>query len=198
MATVAVRAPKRDLAPDWRDALRDAVRRFAIRTWGALLIMLSVAGAVALGSHNPTDPSLSTAAGGPPANWLGSGGAYFSDALLPAVRPRLGPVHAGGRARGTAHAAPAARRAHWPVAAARRARRSPDRGRVEPHQRIGGIRPPCGLGRSARARRGAWSRFHDWPCPQSIDCRTRAAGRAAAVRARRSGGRLCRAGPQLR
>jgi S-DNA-T family DNA segregation ATPase FtsK/SpoIIIE len=82
MATVAARAPKRDLAPHWRDALRDAVHRFATRTWGALLIMLSVAGAVALGSHNPTDPSLSTAAGGPPANWLGSGGAYFSDALF--------------------------------------------------------------------------------------------------------------------
>src|SRR5437868_8507744 len=82
MATVAARAPKRDLAPDWRDALRDAVQRFAIRTWGALLIVLSVAGAVALGSHNPTDPSLSTAAGGPPANWLGPAGAYFSDVLL--------------------------------------------------------------------------------------------------------------------
>src|SRR3954453_20623116 len=82
MATVAVRAPKRDLAPDWRDALRDAVRRFAIRSWGALLIAVSVAGALALASHNPTDPSLSTAAGGPPTNWLGSGGAYFSDALL--------------------------------------------------------------------------------------------------------------------
>src|SRR5438270_3770473 len=82
MATVAVRAPKRDLAPHWRDALRQAVQRFAIRTWGALLIMLRIAGAVALGSHNPTDPSLSTAAGGPPANWLGPSGAYFSDVLL--------------------------------------------------------------------------------------------------------------------
>ncbi|MEA3058118.1 MAG: segregation ATPase FtsK/SpoIIIE, family [Sphingomonadales bacterium] len=82
MATVAARAPRRDLAPDWRDALRHAVRRFAIRSWGALLVALSIAGAVALGSHNPTDPSLSTAAGGPPTNWLGTGGAYFSDSLL--------------------------------------------------------------------------------------------------------------------
>jgi S-DNA-T family DNA segregation ATPase FtsK/SpoIIIE len=82
MATVAVRAPKRELAPDWRDALREAVRRFVIRTWGAVLIAVSIAGAVALATHNPTDPSLSTAAGGPPTNWLGSGGAYFSDALL--------------------------------------------------------------------------------------------------------------------
>lgn len=82
MATVAVRAPKRDLAPDWRDALREAVRRFAIRTWGMALIALGIAGALALATHNPTDPSLSTAAGGPPSNWLGSVGAYFSDALL--------------------------------------------------------------------------------------------------------------------
>ena len=70
------------LAPDWRDALREAVRRFAVRTWGAALVALSLAGAVALATHSPTDPSLSTAAGGPPANWLGSAGSYFSDALL--------------------------------------------------------------------------------------------------------------------
>jgi S-DNA-T family DNA segregation ATPase FtsK/SpoIIIE len=82
MATVATRAPKRDLAPDWRDALREAVRRFAVRSWGAALIALSLAGAVALATHSPTDPSLNTAAGGPPANWLGSAGAYVSDALL--------------------------------------------------------------------------------------------------------------------
>ena len=62
MATVAARAPRRDLAPDWRDALREAVRRFVIRAWGSLLIAVSIAGAIALGSHNPTDPSLSTAA----------------------------------------------------------------------------------------------------------------------------------------
>jgi S-DNA-T family DNA segregation ATPase FtsK/SpoIIIE len=82
MATVAVRAPKRELAPDWRDALREAVRRFAIRSIGAILIGIGIAGALALATHNPTDPSLSTAAGGPPTNWLGSAGAYFSDALL--------------------------------------------------------------------------------------------------------------------
>ena len=82
MATVAARAPKRELAPDWRDALREAVRRLAVRTWGALLIAISIAGAIALASHDPNDPSLSTAAGGPPANWLGAAGAYTSDALL--------------------------------------------------------------------------------------------------------------------
>jgi len=82
MASVATRVPKRELAPDWREALGQAVRRFAVRAWGAILLALSVAGAVALATHDPTDPSLSTAAGGPPANWLGSPGAYFSDALL--------------------------------------------------------------------------------------------------------------------
>ncbi|HEX3676441.1 MAG TPA: DNA translocase FtsK 4TM domain-containing protein, partial [Sphingomicrobium sp.] len=82
MATVATRAPKRELAPDWREALATAVRRFAIRTWGAMLLLLSIASALALATHSPTDPSLSTAAGGPPANWLGNPGAYFSDALL--------------------------------------------------------------------------------------------------------------------
>ena len=82
MATVATRAPKRDLAPDWRDALREAVRRFAVRSWGVLLVGVSLAGAVALATHNPNDPSLSTAAGGPPTNWLGPTGAYVSDVLL--------------------------------------------------------------------------------------------------------------------
>src|SRR3954470_19131032 len=82
MASVATRAPKRELAPDWRDALGQAVRRFAVRTWGALLVVLSLAAGLALATHHATDPSLSTAAGGPPANWLGQSGAYFSDALL--------------------------------------------------------------------------------------------------------------------
>ncbi len=82
MASVAARAPKRELAPDWRDALRASVRRFAMRSWGALLIGLALAGAIALATHSPNDPSLSTAAGGPPANWAGSFGAYVSDALL--------------------------------------------------------------------------------------------------------------------
>src|SRR5690606_38236392 len=42
----------------------------------------SLAIGVALATHDGTDPSFSTAAGGPPANWLGSAGAYASDLLL--------------------------------------------------------------------------------------------------------------------
>ena len=82
MATAAVRTQKRELEPHWRDALRASVKRLALRTWGALLLGLSIAGAIALATHNTTDPSFSTAAGGPPTNWIGSFGAYVSDALL--------------------------------------------------------------------------------------------------------------------
>ncbi|WP_425326489.1 DNA translocase FtsK 4TM domain-containing protein [Sphingomonas lutea] len=82
MATVAARAPKRELGPDWRDALRDSLRRFAVRALGALLFAIGAAAAVALATHSQTDPSLTTAAGGTPANWLGLPGAYVSDALL--------------------------------------------------------------------------------------------------------------------
>jgi S-DNA-T family DNA segregation ATPase FtsK/SpoIIIE len=82
MATAAARARKRDLGPDWRDALGASLKRFAIRTWGALLVGIAVAGSLALATHSSTDPSFTTAAGGPPSNWLGSVGAYASDALL--------------------------------------------------------------------------------------------------------------------
>ena len=82
MATVAARTPKRELAPDWRDALRESLRRIFVRLTGALLLGLALAGAVALATHSSTDRSLSTAAGGEPANWLGSSGAYASDLLL--------------------------------------------------------------------------------------------------------------------
>ena len=82
MATAAAHHRRRDLGPDWRDALRASMRRFALRSWGALLVGLSLAGAVALATHSTTDPSFSTAAGGPPANWMGSVGAYSSDLLL--------------------------------------------------------------------------------------------------------------------
>jgi len=82
MATAAARARKRDLGPDWRDALSTSLKRFAVRSWGALLVGIAVAGGLALATHSSTDPSFTTAAGGPPTNWLGSVGAYASDALL--------------------------------------------------------------------------------------------------------------------
>ncbi|MEO6255288.1 MAG: DNA translocase FtsK 4TM domain-containing protein, partial [Sphingomicrobium sp.] len=82
MATAAARARKRDLGPDWREALSASLKRLALRCWGALLVGVSIAAALALVTHSSTDPSFTTAAGGPPTNWLGSTGAYASDALL--------------------------------------------------------------------------------------------------------------------
>ncbi|HEX2624961.1 MAG TPA: DNA translocase FtsK 4TM domain-containing protein, partial [Sphingomicrobium sp.] len=52
------------------------------RTAGVLLTGLSVALAIALATHSQVDPSLSTAAAGPPTNWLGPFGAYASDLML--------------------------------------------------------------------------------------------------------------------
>lgn len=82
MATAAQRAQKKDLGPDWRETLAASIRGFVRKTFGLALVGLSVALAVALATHSSTDPSLSTAAGGPPTNWLGAFGAYSSDALL--------------------------------------------------------------------------------------------------------------------
>ncbi|MEN3972549.1 DNA translocase FtsK 4TM domain-containing protein [Sphingomicrobium sp. XHP0235] len=52
------------------------------RLGGAALAAGAVMLALALGSHDLTDPSLSTAAGGAPTNWLGMAGAYASDLLF--------------------------------------------------------------------------------------------------------------------
>ncbi|MEO7505191.1 MAG: DNA translocase FtsK 4TM domain-containing protein, partial [Sphingomicrobium sp.] len=82
MASAAQRAPKRDLEPHWRDKLALSLRRFVRRSSGALLIALALALGLALATHSSVDPSLSTAAGGPPANWLGAFGSYASDFLL--------------------------------------------------------------------------------------------------------------------
>ena len=82
MATVAGRAQRRELEPDWRDRLVESVKTFALRTLGALLLAGSLGLAVALLTHQTTDPSWSTAAGGAAENWLGVPGAYLSDVLL--------------------------------------------------------------------------------------------------------------------
>ena len=82
MASAAQRSPKRELEPHWRDKLANSMRRFARRSTGAILVALGVGLALALVTHSSVDPSLTTAAGGPPTNWLGAAGAYSSDLLL--------------------------------------------------------------------------------------------------------------------
>ncbi len=82
MATAAERARKKDLGPDWRETLSASIRGFVRKSVGVGLVGLAIALVVALATHSSVDPSFSTAAGGPPTNWLGSFGAYTSDALL--------------------------------------------------------------------------------------------------------------------
>ncbi|MBW0143955.1 DNA translocase FtsK 4TM domain-containing protein [Sphingomicrobium sp. B8] len=52
------------------------------RVWGGVVLAGTFAFALAMISHDGTDPSLSTAAGGPTQNWLGPTGAYASDLAL--------------------------------------------------------------------------------------------------------------------
>jgi S-DNA-T family DNA segregation ATPase FtsK/SpoIIIE len=82
MATAVERARKRDPGPDWRETLRESLRLLARRVAGAALTGGAIALGLALATHDPTDPSFSTAAGGPPLNWVGSFGSYSSDLLL--------------------------------------------------------------------------------------------------------------------
>ena len=82
MATAAGRAQRRELESVWRAKLTGLLREFAVRSAGALLLAGAIALGVALLTHRPTDPSWSTAAGGRPANWLSTPGAYASDLLL--------------------------------------------------------------------------------------------------------------------
>ncbi len=82
MASAVQRSPKRELEPHWRDKLAGSMRRFVRRTTGAILVALGVGLALAMITYSSVDPSLTTAAGGPPTNWLGAAGAYSSDLLL--------------------------------------------------------------------------------------------------------------------
>ena len=82
MATAAQRGRKRDLGPDWRDSLKQSAKNLGRRVWGGVLLAGTLAFALAMISHDGTDPSLSTAAGGPVQNWIGAPGAYASDLAL--------------------------------------------------------------------------------------------------------------------
>ena len=68
--------------PLWRETVRHGARRtgalIAAMALGAACLVL----AGALLSYRPSDPAWSTAAGGPPRNWLGTPGALIADALL--------------------------------------------------------------------------------------------------------------------
>ena len=83
MATrAATRSSPRQNQADWRVALRHSVVRAAQVTGAVLLFAAAAFLALALVSYHQTDPSWSTAAGGPVANWMGGTGAFVADRAL--------------------------------------------------------------------------------------------------------------------
>ncbi|HKD20506.1 MAG TPA: DNA translocase FtsK 4TM domain-containing protein, partial [Rhizomicrobium sp.] len=79
------RSPRRQMADriaDWKRALGQAMRAALLRGAGALLLLASVAGFVALLSYNANDPSLDNAAAGEATNLLGEVGAITAELLF--------------------------------------------------------------------------------------------------------------------
>ena len=72
---------------NWRAALRRSLRRAAEMGAALLLLGAMVFLALALASYHQTDPSSSTAAGGPVLNWMGVAGAWSADLVLLAFGP---------------------------------------------------------------------------------------------------------------
>ncbi|MCC6924828.1 DNA translocase FtsK 4TM domain-containing protein, partial [Novosphingobium sp.] len=82
MATRPASASHRGARVDWRAALKRAGRRSA-EIGGAIVLLGAMAFlAVALATYHQTDPSASTAAGGPVQNWMGGAGAWVAERAL--------------------------------------------------------------------------------------------------------------------
>ena len=78
---MATRAAKGEPV-DWRAAFRRAMSRALQMAGGAALYAFTGFLALALISYEQTDPSFSTAAAGPVANWMGLPGAWAADLAL--------------------------------------------------------------------------------------------------------------------
>ncbi len=74
---------------DWRNVMRQTLARSGTLIGAVLLGLATLALALALITYHPSDPSFSTAAGGPPKNMLGAGGAWISDMLMQAWGPPI-------------------------------------------------------------------------------------------------------------
>jgi len=79
---MATQARKAATPVDWRAALRRSIARVGQMTGAVLLFAAALFLALALVSYHQTDPSWSTAAGGPVANWMGRPGAFAADRAL--------------------------------------------------------------------------------------------------------------------
>ena len=79
---MASRATSRAYPADWRAAFRRSLAR-AAQLIGAVTLFAGMAFlALALVSYHQTDPSMSTAAGGPIGNWMGRAGAWVAGYAL--------------------------------------------------------------------------------------------------------------------
>ena len=78
---MATRAAKPEPV-DWRAAFRRSAAR-ALQLAGAVALYFATGFlTLALVSYHQTDPSFSTAASGPPLNWMGYAGAWAADMAL--------------------------------------------------------------------------------------------------------------------
>jgi S-DNA-T family DNA segregation ATPase FtsK/SpoIIIE len=78
---MATRAPRAEPA-DWRATFRRSAARALQLTGAVALYLASGVLLLALVSYHQTDPSFSTAASGPPLNWMGYPGAWTADMAL--------------------------------------------------------------------------------------------------------------------
>jgi S-DNA-T family DNA segregation ATPase FtsK/SpoIIIE len=82
MATRPLAPGRRIAKPNWRAVLKRSLRR-ASELSGALTLFAAMTFlALALVSYHQTDPSASTAAGGPAQNWMGTVGAWVAERAL--------------------------------------------------------------------------------------------------------------------
>jgi len=67
---------------DWRSVFRQSIARSLVIAAAVALGAFTLFLAIALLTYDGTDAAIHTAAGGNPANWMGTAGAWFADLLL--------------------------------------------------------------------------------------------------------------------
>ncbi len=76
-------------APAWRESMKRGAVRSTSLFASIGLTLAAIVFALLLVSYHPSDPSMNTAAGTAPRNWLGTPGAWMADALLWIVGPAV-------------------------------------------------------------------------------------------------------------